>query len=178
MESMAYTLFLKLVPSIWCKFMVFWLLGISGSGKTTLAQELKKQLDSKNIKSFIVDGDLIRDFFDRDLGYSKEERVANIKRVMITAHVLEKNGIIPIVANISPFQHLRDFARAKLDNYFEVYLKRDLQDIVNKDFVYSDKNVVGVDVEFEEPIHADLILNTTKLTVDECLQEILKKGKF
>jgi len=106
--------------------MVIWLLGISGSGKTTLANELKNHFDTKNIKSFIVDGDLIRDFFDRDLGYSKEDRIANIKRVMITAHVLEKNGIIPIVANISPFQHLRDFARDKFDNYIEIYLKRDI----------------------------------------------------
>ena len=154
--------------------MVIWLLGISGSGKTTLAKELKKYFDKQNIKSFIIDGDYIRDFFNRDLGYSKEDRIANIKRVMISAKVLEDNGIIPIVANISPFQFLRDFAREKFDNYIEIYLKRDIQTITNKDFVYSDKNVVGVDMEFDEPINTDLVINTAEDSITESLKKIIK----
>jgi len=154
--------------------MVIWLLGISGSGKTTLAKELKKQFDKENKKSYIIDGDLMRDFFDRDLGYSKEERIANIKRVLISAKVLEDNGIIPIVANISPFQELRDFARNKFKHYIEIYLKRDIENITNKDFVYSDKNVVGVDMEFDEPTNPDLVIDTSKKDIDESLKDILK----
>jgi len=154
--------------------MVIWLLGISGSGKTTLAKELKRQFDKENKKSYIIDGDLIRDFFDRDLGYSKEERIANIKRVLISAKVLEDNGIIPIVANISPFQFLRDFARSKFKNYIEIYLKRDIKNITNKDFVYNDTNVVGVDMEFDEPTNPDLIIDTSKKNIDESLRDILK----
>jgi len=154
--------------------MVIWLLGISGSGKTTLAKELKKYFDKNNIKSFIVDGDYVRDFFDRDLGYSKEDRIANIKRVLISAKVLEDNGIIPIVANISPFQFLRDFAREKFEKYIEIYLKRDIDTIRNKDFVYKDKNVVGVDVEFDKPTNPDLILDTSRLNINNSLKEIIK----
>ncbi len=153
--------------------MVVWLLGISGSGKTTLANGLKGYFDKKDIKSFIVDGDLIRDFFNRDLGYSKKERVENIKRVMISAFVLEQNGIVPIVANISPFEFLREFSRKKFGNYIEIYLKRDLDTITNKDFVYSSKNVVGVDVEFEEPKNADLILDTSSEDIETSLKKIL-----
>ena len=152
--------------------MVIWFLGISGSGKTTLANALKSHFDKKGIKSFIVDGDLVRDFFDRDLGYSKKEREENIKRVMISAYVLEQNGIIPIVANISPFEHLREFARGKFDEYKEIYLKRDIASITNKDFVYKSKDVVGVDVAFEEPKNPDLVLDTGKLSVEECLRMI------
>jgi len=155
--------------------MVIWLLGISGSGKTTLANELKKYFDTKDIKSFVVDGDLVRDFFDRDLGYTKEDRIANIKRVMITAYTLELNGIIPIVANISPFEFLRELGRNKFKNYIEIYLKRDLQTIKNKDFVYKDKNVVGIDVEFEEPKNADLVIDTSNYSVNEALQQIIKQ---
>jgi len=154
--------------------LVIWLLGISGSGKTTLAKELKKHFDKIHQKSYIIDGDLIRDFFDRDLGYSKEERIANIKRVLISAKVLEDNGIIPIVANISPFQELRDFAKQKFQNYVEIYLKRDIDTITNKDFVYSDKNVIGVDMEFDEPTNPDLVIDTSKKSINESLKEILE----
>jgi adenylylsulfate kinase-like enzyme len=155
--------------------MVIWLLGISGSGKTTLANELKNYLDTKDIKSFVVDGDLVRDFFNRDLGYTKEDRIANIKRVMITAYALELNGIVPIVANISPFEFLRKHARNKFQNYIEIYLKRDMQTIKNKDFVYEDKNVVGVDVEFEYPKNADLVIDTNGCSIDEALKQLIKQ---
>ena len=154
--------------------MIIWLIGISGSGKTTLAKELKRYFDKRNIKSYIIDGDLVRDFFDRDLGYSKKERIENIKRVIISAKVLEENGIIPIVANISPFEELRNFARKKFDKYIEIYLKRDLENIKNKDFVYSDKNVVGVDLEFEEPKNSDLVIDTGKESVNNSLEKIIE----
>ncbi len=152
--------------------MLIWLLGISGSGKTTIAQELKKHFDKTGIKSFIIDGDIVRDFYDNDLGYSKEDRVANIKRIMLSAYLLEKNGIIPIVANISPFEFLRDFARKKFDNYLEVYLKRDIQNIINKDFVYKEsKNVVGVDMVFDEPTKPSLTLDTGVFSLDVCVKK-------
>ena len=154
--------------------MVVWFLGISGSGKSTLSKDLKKHFDKKGIKSFIIDGDIVRDFYDNDLGYSKEDRVSNIKRIMLSVYILEQNGIVPIVANISPFEFLREFARKKFDNYIEIYLKRDIDKITNKDFVYNDKNVVGVDLEFEEPINADLVIDTSKKNIDESLKEILK----
>ena len=153
--------------------MVIWLLGISGAGKTTLAKELKRYFDKRNIKSFIIDGDYVRDFFDRDLGYSKKERIENIKRVMIAAKVLEDNGIIPVVANISPFEELRAFARKKFEDYVEIYLKRDLKKIKNKDFVYADKNVVGVDIRFDEPKNPDLVINTGEVSVKEARDKIV-----
>lgn len=154
--------------------MVIWLLGISGSGKTTLAKELKKYFDARQVKSFIIDGDYVRDFFERDLGYSEKDRIANIKRVMIAAKVLEDNDIVAIVANISPFQFLRDFARKKFDTYIEIFLKRDIETIKNKKRIYSSTNVVGVDIKFDRPTNADLVIDTGKLSVKESLSEIIK----
>ena len=153
--------------------MIIWLFGISGSGKTTLAKEVKEYFDKKNIKSYIIDGDVVRDFFERDLGYSKKERIENIKRVLIATKVLEDNGIIPIVANISPFEDLRSFARKKFKKYIEIYLKRNINTIKNKDFVYNNKNVVGIDLEFEKPKNPDLVIDTGKENIKESLEKII-----
>ena len=154
--------------------MVIWLYGISGVGKTTLAKELKKYFVNKNKKSYIIDGDLVRDFFDKDLGYSKKDRIENIKRILLAVKVLEDNDIIVIIANIFPFEFLREFARKKFKKYFEIYLKRELQNIKNKDFVYKSKNVVGVDLKFEEPKNPTLVIQTDKLSIQESIQKILK----
>jgi len=154
--------------------MVLWLLGISGSGKTTLGNEIKKYFNDKNIKSCIIDGDIVRDFYNNDLGYTKEDRIANIKRIMLSAYLLEQNGIIPIVCNISPFQELRDFAKVKFNNYEEIYLKRSLKDIDNKEHVYSSNNVIGVDLKFEEPKEPSLIIDTSKMSIEKSL-EVLKE---
>lgn len=158
--------------------MVIWLLGISGSGKSTLGKELKNYFDNSNISSYIIDGDIIRSFYENDLGYTKEDREANIKRILLSAYILEQNNIIPIVCNISPFEQLRDFARKKFDNYIEIYLKRDINNIKNKKTVYKDKNVVGVDIKFEEPKNSNLIIDTNKLTKEESLNHILKYLKL
>lgn len=154
--------------------MVLWLLGISGSGKSTLGKKLKIHFDSKDLKCCIIDGDLVRDFYDNDLGYTKEDRVVNIKRILLSAYLLEQNGIIPIVCNISPFQELRDFARKKLENYIEIYLKRELKDINNKNDVYCGNNVVGIDLNFDEPVNPNLELNTSNQTIEESLNCILQ----
>ena len=79
--------------------MVIWLIGISGSGKTTLGNRLKEYYNNKKTKSFILDGDLVREFYENDLGYSKVDRIGNIKRIMLSAYVLEKNDIIPMIAH-------------------------------------------------------------------------------
>lgn len=153
--------------------MVIWLLGISGAGKTTLGNNLKKYLDKKNIKSCIIDGDMVRDFYNNDLGFEKKDRIANIKRIMLSAYLLEQNGIIPIVCNISPFQELRDFAKIKFSRYIEIYLKRALQDIHNKDTVYNDSHVVGIDVAFDEPKNPSFVIDTSKTDEKKSLEIII-----
>ncbi|MCK5110904.1 MAG: adenylyl-sulfate kinase [Arcobacteraceae bacterium] len=154
--------------------MVIWLLGISGAGKTTLGNALKEHFDNKNVKSCIIDGDLVRDFYDNDLGYKKEDRIANIKRIMLSTYLLEQNDIIPIVCNISPYQDLRNFSKKKFDTYIEVYLKKDLQDITNKNEVYNSVNVIGVDLEFDEPTNSNLIIDTSKIDIKDSLKMIVE----
>ena len=159
--------------------MVIWLLGISGSGKSTLGAKLKAYYDENNIQSFILDGDTVRDFFDGDLGYTPDERMHNIKRILLSASVLEQNGIIPIICNISPFESLRQFAREKLGDYVQIYLQKSLMDAQKDDVknIYKENlnvtPIVGLDVEFESPETNELVLNVESESVDDSFDKII-----
>jgi len=164
--------------------MVIWLMGISGVGKTTLGNKLKEYLDNLNKKSFIIEGGAVRTFFDNELGYSKEDRKANVKRTILSAYTVSQNGIVAIVCNISPFEELREFARRKIGNYNEIWLKRDLELCKKVKKMYQ-KNVgkteiVGIDLEFDEPKNSDLTVHTGEETVEESFRKIVNylKNKY
>ena len=93
--------------------MIIWLIGISGAGKTTIGRRLAAHFNTLGVKNYLLDGDEVRDLFDRDLGYSDAEREANIKRIILGAYLLDRNDIVGIVCNISPLEHLRALARRK-----------------------------------------------------------------
>lgn len=159
--------------------MVIWLMGISGAGKTTIGRRLKEHFDAVNVKNYLLDGDEVRDLFDRDLGYSDAEREANIKRIILGAYLLDRNDIVAIVCNISPLEHLRALARKKIAGYNEIYLKKDINISMKNDVkgVYQANlgktQVVGIDATFDEPEHPDLVLEVDKMTVEETYQAVL-----
>lgn len=159
--------------------MVIWLIGISGAGKTTLGVKIHEYCNSKNIKTFILDGDLVRSFYNNDLGFSKEDRIANIKRIMLSAYVLEKNNIIPIVCNISPFEELRNLARKKFKSYHEIYLKKNLEAAKKDDVknVYKKNinktDIIGIDLVFDKPLNSNLTIDVNVETIDESFKRIL-----
>tara|TARA_B110000967_G_C18772288_1_gene503766 strand:- start:194 stop:697 length:504 start_codon:yes stop_codon:yes gene_type:complete len=159
--------------------MVIWLIGISGAGKTTLGNKIHKYLIDKKLNSFIIDGDIVREFYDNDLGYSKEERISNIKRIMLSTYVLEKNNIIPIVCNISPFENLRDFARDKFDSYHEIYLNKNISIAKQNDVkgVYKNNHkktsLIGVDMKFEEPTKSNLTINVDSESEEISFEKII-----
>jgi len=159
--------------------MVIWLIGLSGAGKTTLGNELREYCEGLGLRSFIIDGDMVRNFYDNDLGYSREDRIANIKRIMLAAHVISKSGTIAIVCNISPFEELRQFARKKLQDYVEIYLKRNVAELQQKDTkgMYRKNkgktDIVGLEVAFDEPRHPDMTIETGKESVEQSLKRII-----
>ncbi len=108
--------------------MVIWLIGIPGAGKTTLGIRIEAYLRSQNKNCYIIDGDDVRKLFDNDLGYTYDERVQNIKRIILAGYVLEQNGVVPVICCISPFEELRKFARRKLDSYNEIYLNKSIEE--------------------------------------------------
>lgn len=159
--------------------MVIWLIGISGAGKTTLGRKLETHLNELGKKCYLLDGDEVRDLFDRDLGYSDADREANIKRIILGAYLLDRNDIIGIICNIGPLEHLRQLARKKIAGYNEIYLKKDLQISMKNDVkgVYQENmgktQIVGIDATFDEPRTPDLVLEVDKMTVEESYQAVL-----
>ena len=128
--------------------MIIWLIGILGAGKTTLGRKLEKFYKDKGLKTYLLDGDEVRDLFENDLGYTDQDREANIKRIILGTYLLDRNDIIGIICNISPFQHLRDLARRKIEGYNEIYLDKDsvtmLTEIPKDDLCFSEGNSGGL----------------------------------
>jgi len=159
--------------------MVLWLIGISGAGKTTIGRKLEEHFNQIGKKCYLLDGDEVRDLFDRDLGYSDAEREANIKRIMLGAYLLDRNDIIGIICNIGPLEHLRQLARRKIAGYNEIYLKKDIQVSIKNDVkgIYQSNlgktQIVGIDATFDEPRTPDLVLEVDKLTIEETYQKVL-----
>lgn len=159
--------------------MIIWLMGISGAGKTTIGRHLEAYLNQNHIKNYLLDGDEVRDLFDRDLGYSDADREANIKRIILGAYLLDRNDIVGIICNISPLEHLRALARRKIPGYNEIYLKKDLKISIENDVkgIYRENlgktQIVGIDAAFDEPLHPDLVLEVDKMTEDETYQAVL-----
>ena len=159
--------------------MVIWLIGISGAGKTTIGRRLETHFEKLGKKCYVLDGDEVRDLFDRDLGYSDADREANIKRIMLGAYLLDRNDIIGIICNIGPLEHLRQLARRKIAWYNEIYLKKDMQVRMQNDVkgMYRENlgrtEIVGIDAAFDEPRTPDLTLEVDKMTVDESCQAVI-----
>ena len=159
--------------------MIIWLIGISGAGKTTIGRRLEEHFNRLNIKNYLLDGDEVRDLFDRDLGYTDAEREANIKRIILGAYLLDKNDIVGIICNISPLEHLRSLARKKIAGYNEIYLKKDLGISMKNDVkgIYRENagktQIVGIDATFDEPQHPNLVLEVDRMTEQETYHAVL-----
>lgn len=159
--------------------MIIWLIGISGAGKTTIGKKLEQHFNEIGKKCYLLDGDEVRDLFDRDLGYSDAEREANIKRIILGAYLLDKNDIIGIICNIAPLEHLRQLSRKKIAGYNEIYLKKDLNISMKNDVkgIYQENigktQIVGLDATFDEPQTPDLVLEVDRMTVEESYQAVV-----
>lgn len=159
--------------------MIIWLIGISGAGKTTIGRMLEKHLNQIGVRNYLLDGDEVRDLFDRDLGYSDADREANIKRIILGAYLLDRNDIVGIICNIGPKEHLRSLARRKIAGYNEIYLKKDIRISMKNDVkgVYQKNlgktDIIGIDTSFDEPVQPDLVLEVDRMTAEESFQAVL-----
>jgi len=166
--------------------LVIWLLGLSGSGKTTLGKRLQDYYKKKEKDVYLIDGDLVRSFFENDLGYTKEDRMENIKRIVFGAYLLEQKNVITIVCNISPFEELRQFARRKLNHYIEVFLDREISQCIDNDVktIYKQNlgktEIIGIDIEFDIPKQPDIVIDTGNQSEEESLAIIINylKGRI
>ena len=151
--------------------MVIWIIGLSGSGKSTLANEIVSKVNkTNNNKTILLDGDVIRNVFNNDLGYSKEDRFKNAQRICELGKFLESQGINVVTAILSLFPENREWNRKNLKNYYEVFIDTPMNDLVKRDskgiykkFVEGKiVNVAGLDIPFAKPDKADLIIENNK----------------
>ncbi|MFA5147155.1 MAG: adenylyl-sulfate kinase [Candidatus Omnitrophota bacterium] len=160
-----------------------WIIGLSSSGKTTLARLLSKRLWENGRPNILLDGDQIRDLFEERLGYDVESRRKQTRRVERLARLISGGGVLPVVAIIHPFEDDRARCRKGLKGYFEVYLKCDLETCMARDTknVYSPvlkgqaKNVLGLDIPYEDPKNADVVLDSGRTSPDEMLETLWRE---
>lgn len=158
-----------------------WLTGLPASGKSAIARALKKEMMLRDFPVEILDGDVIRKNLWTDLGFSKKDRIENLRRVIYLADLLTRNGVVTIISFISPYRSIRDSARRKLKKFIEVYvkcpievcMKRDKKKLYEKAKKGDVKNFTGISHPYEPPLHPEVIVRTDKTTVSQCTQAIL-----
>lgn len=158
-----------------------WLTGLPCSGKSTIANILKDFLEERGRDIEILDGDIVRNFLNKDLGFSKEDRLENMRRVSVLADLLTKHGVDVIVALVSPYREGRNNARKLLPKFVEVFVKAPLEICEKRDVkgMYKlaregkIKNFTGVDDPYEEPENPEVICETDKETPEESAQKII-----
>ncbi len=161
---------------------VVWLTGLSGAGKTTIAHALAERLREAGYKVEILDGDVVRQHFSKGLGFSKEDRIENIKRVAYVAHLLARNGVVVITALISPYREGREYARQLIGDFVEVYVKCPLNVLIERDVkgLYAKAlrgeipNFTGISDPYEPPENPEVVVETDKETVEESVGKILQ----
>jgi adenylylsulfate kinase len=159
-----------------------WFTGLSGSGKTTITNILVKELRRRGSKLEVLDGDIVRQNLSKGLGFSKEDRDTNIRRVAFVADLLSRNGVPVITAAISPYREIRDEARAKMDSRFiEAYVKASVEECEKRDVkgLYAKarageiKEFTGVSDPYEPPKDPELEVDTESQTPEQSAQQIL-----
>ena len=162
---------------------VIWFTGLSGSGKTTIAHLVEEKLLQGGVPVEILDGDVVRENLSKGLGFSKEDRDTNIRRIAFVAHLLQRNGVFVISAAISPYRVIREEARAMCKDFVEVYANapievcesRDVKGLYAKARAGEIKGFTGVDDPYEEPIGAEVVCHTDSENVEMSAQKVIDK---
>jgi len=162
---------------------ILWFTGLSGSGKSTLAHAVEKELYSLGCQTFVFDGDNVRHGLCSDLGFSREDRKENIRRIGEMVKLFLETGIIGLAAFISPYRNDRRRVRNLVSggDFIEIYCrctlevceKRDKKGLYSRARAGEIKEFTGISAPYEEPENADIIVDTDKVPLNECVEKIL-----
>jgi adenylyl-sulfate kinase len=163
------------------KGVTVWFTGLSGAGKTTIAERLVDALRARGSRVEILDGDVVRTNLSKGLGFSKEDRDTNILRIGFVSKLLTRNGVVSVVAAISPYAEIRNQVRSDVGDFFEVFVSCPLDELVRRDVkgLYEKalrgeiKNFTGVSDPYEAPENAEVTVHTDRESVDDSLQKVL-----
>lgn len=166
------------------KGVMLWFTGLSGSGKSTVAIALERELQKRGLLCRILDGDNIRTGINANLGFSADDRRENIRRVAEVAKLFVDTGIITIAAFVSPTEDLRNLAQHIIgkDDFKEIFISTPIEECERRDVkgLYARarrgevKNFTGISAPFEAPQHPALSLDTSKLSLDESVAQLLQ----
>lgn len=162
---------------------VIWFTGLSGSGKTTIAHEVEERLLDAGVPVEVLDGDVVRENLSKGLGFSKEDRDTNIRRIAFVAHLLQRNGVFVLTAAISPYRSVRDEARSMIKDFVEVYAEaplevceeRDVKGLYAKARAGQIKGFTGIDDPYEAPLAAEVVCATDKESVEQSAAKVIDK---
>lgn len=165
------------------KGFTLWFTGLSGSGKSTIAERVALKLERKGLPVEILDGDVVRTHLSKGLGFTREDRDENIKRVGFVCQLLSRHGVIAIASVISPYREARDHNRQMIRDFVEVYTRcpvevcaeRDLKGLYQKAQAGEIKGFTGVDDPYEPPLKAEVVCHTDKETIDQSVDKVLSK---
>jgi adenylyl-sulfate kinase len=158
-----------------------WFTGLSGSGKSTIASRLAAILRERGCRVEALDGDVVRTNLSKGLGFSKEDRDTNIRRIGFVCQLLTRNGIVAIGAAISPYREVRDEVRELIGDFIEVFVNCPLEELVRRDVkgLYAKairgeiENFTGVSDPYEEPLNPEVVVHTDRETVEESVAKVL-----
>ncbi len=166
------------------KGVMLWFTGLSGSGKSTVAIALERELQKRGLLCRILDGDNIRTGINANLGFSADDRRENIRRVAEVAKLFVDTGIITIAAFVSPTENLRNLAQHIIgkDDFKEIFISTPIEECERRDVkgLYARarrgevKNFTGISAPFEAPQHPALSLDTSKLSLEESVAQLLQ----
>jgi adenylylsulfate kinase len=160
-----------------------WFTGLSGAGKSTLANLVAEELRKRGRRVEILDGDEVRTNLSKGLGFSKEDRDTNIRRIGYVCRLLSRNGVIAISAAISPYREIRDEVRRGHDRFFEVFVRCSLDKLVERDVkgLYKKalkgeiQSFTGVSDPYEEPLNPELVIDSGTESVQESFEKLTRK---
>lgn len=162
-----------------------WFTGLSGAGKTTLAEQLVNELEACDVRVELLDGDEVRTNLSQGLGFSKEDRDTNIRRIGYVSRLLSRNGVGVIAAAISPYRGIRDEVRRAITcdggDFIEVYvqcpidvlIERDVKGLYKRALAGDIKEFTGVSDPYEEPLDPEIIVKTNCESIEESANKII-----
>lgn len=165
----------------WKVAATIWLTGLPSSGKTTTAFALATALRESGVKVECLDGDELRRKIGRELGFSRDDRLENIRRAVYISKLLNRNGVTTVISMIAPYAEMRDYARAELESYVEVYVHCPLEECIRRDikglYAKAIKGEIaaftGISDIYEPPTHPEITIHTHTNGVESNVRQIL-----
>jgi adenylyl-sulfate kinase len=157
------------------KGFTLWFTGMSGAGKSTISALLEKRLRDEGAKVEVLDGDVVRTHLSKGLGFSKEDRDENIRRIGFVCELLSRHGVIAVAAAISPYRAVREELRARIPNFIEVYVEcpievlstRDVKGLYKKALAGEIPQFTGITDPYEPPANPEVTVNSSSETPEE-----------